>query len=79
MGPLKYFPLDPEFPFKHRGPGYYYYRGNGRWSKYDPERDRMKGGLIGRGPYKQMHDNPHAPYKKRRKKTLLDIIGSFFK
>lgn len=30
---------DPMFPKQNRGPGYYYHRGNGIWSKYSAKRD----------------------------------------
>jgi len=79
VGPLKWYDRDPEG--KGRGPGYYYHRGKGRYSKYSRLRDmRYRSRLgkrgrrkwhrprkVGSGPYRQTRD-VKATAKKRKKR-----------
>jgi len=59
---LKRRKRDPMYPLKNRGPGYYYHRGHGYWSKYSVLRDKMKISMgndpkhIGSGKWKHTHD-----------------------
>ena len=59
---LKYRKRDPMYPFKNRGPGFYYYRGRGHWSKWSPSRDKLRISRgndprhIGSGKWRHTHD-----------------------
>ena len=61
-GPLRYHAKDPNG--KRRGPGYYYHRGRGIYSRKDDSRDKrykaqgFRGlpGKIGSGVYRHTHD-----------------------
>ena len=82
VGPLKYFDRDPEG--KGRGPGLYYHRGKGRWSKYSAWRDRKHSetkrqrkrkkkqdyvkGLVGKGPYRHTHDKSYDAPGTKKKR-----------
>jgi len=85
VGPLLRFKRDPEG--KGRGPGLYYHRGRGRWSKYSPKRDmnykaplrrkRKKGkdwkmNAIGSGRYRHTHDKTESS-KKQARRTLKKV------
>jgi len=77
VGPLKRYSRDPQG--KGRGPGLYYHRGKGVYSKYSPWRDRVhsgkkpgkrrdyRRGKVGSGPMRQTHDKKTKRKKKRRK------------
>ena len=80
VGPLKYYRRDPNG--KGRGPGYYYHRGHGYYSKFSrlanqrhSDRVGAKGrrrwwrkGKIGSGPYKHTHDRRVKSKKSKSKK-----------
>lgn len=56
---LKYYSKKPQWIPKElwEGAGYYYNRGNGRWTKYSQKLDRKKGGKVGGGKFRHTHDN----------------------
>ena len=76
-GPIKRYKRDPNG--KGRGPGYYYHRGKGVYSKYSGTRDKYhkapksRGrkmhtyGKIGGGAYKQTHDKTPKPRRKKKR------------
>ncbi|MDP2684945.1 MAG: hypothetical protein Q8P20_07980 [bacterium] len=39
-----------------KGPGVYYHRGHGVWTKYSLSTDKRRGGKVGRGNMKHTHD-----------------------
>lgn len=55
---LKYFSKKPPFIPSElwNGSGYYYNRGEGRWTKYSQKKDKARGHGIGTGKYRQTHD-----------------------
>jgi len=75
VGPLIYLKKDPNK--KGRGPGWYYHRGHGYYSKFGRIRDQRHRGKVGRkgkrrwwrkgkigsGRYKHTHD-----FRKRRRR-----------
>ena len=60
---LRYFSKKPAFIPKSlwKGAGYYYNRGEGRWTKYSRKLDSKRGKGVGSGKYRQTHD------KKRKR------------
>lgn len=79
VGPLIYFKRDPNG--KGRGPGWYYHRGHGIYSKYSRVRDQRHRGKVGKkgrrrwhrkgkigyGKYKHTHDFKGTPSKRKKK------------
>ena len=55
---LRYYSKKPAFITKShwKGAGYYYNRGEGRWTKYSEKLDKKRGKGTGTGKYRQTHD-----------------------
>jgi hypothetical protein len=57
VGPIRYHKSDPNASSGfRRGPGWYYHRGRGYYSRKDDMLDKRRGGKVGTGIYRHTSD-----------------------